>query len=82
MSIVTLGSQLANDISIKDDSVSRRHCLIVNYADDVWLYDLGSTLGTVIDGQRVEGRIYLRGRHEVTIGKVLLRIASNSDLLL
>jgi pSer/pThr/pTyr-binding forkhead associated (FHA) protein len=29
-------------------NVSRRHCAIVNYLDDVWLCDLGSTQGVFV----------------------------------
>jgi hypothetical protein len=81
-SIVTIGSLSANDIVLKDNSVSRRHCVIVNYSKDVWLYDLGSTVGTMIDGQRLVGRIFLDGVHQVVIGKVNIRIAASNDLLI
>lgn len=82
LAIVTIGSLNANNIVIKDGSVSRRHCAIVNYSGDVWLYDLGSTIGTVVDGQRVEGRMLLDGVHKVEVGRVHIRIASSSDMLL
>jgi pSer/pThr/pTyr-binding forkhead associated (FHA) protein len=79
---VTIGSLSANDIVIVNRSVSRRHCVIVNYPDDVWLYDLGSTVGTVVDGQRVVGHIPLDGVHNVEVGSVCIRIAAGNDLLL
>jgi serine/threonine protein kinase len=80
--ILTIGSMSANDIVLADKSVSRRHCVIVNYPDDVWLYDLGSTVGTVIDGQRLVGRMFLDGVHNLGVGRTNLRVASRSDLLL
>lgn len=80
-SIVTIGSLSVNDIALSDRSVSRRHCLIVNYPDEVWLYDLGSTVGTVIDGQRVVDRVLLDNVHEVVVGPVRIRVASRSDML-
>lgn len=80
--IVTIGSLSANDIALNDRSVSRRHCVIVNYPDDVWLYDLGSTVGTVIDGQRLVGQMLLDGVHKVEVGRVSIRIAASSDLLI
>lgn len=79
--IVTIGSLSANDIVLEDRSVSRRHCAIVNYPGDVWLYDLGSTVGTTVEGQPVAGQLYLDGVHEVTIGRAQIRIAARSDLL-
>jgi serine/threonine protein kinase len=81
-SIVTIGSLSATDITLNDRSVSRRHCVIVNYPDDVWLYDLGSTNGTVVDGQRLIGHMLLDGVHKVEVGRVCIRIAASSDLLI
>lgn len=81
-SIVTIGSFSTNDVVLRDRSVSRRHCVIVNYPDGVWLYDLSSTVGTVIDGQRLVGRVFLDGVHDVEIGRVRIRIAASSDLVI
>jgi serine/threonine protein kinase len=80
--IVTIGSLSANDIVLEGRSVSRRHCVIVNYPDDVWLYDLGSTIGTVVDGQRLVGRMLLDGVHDVAVGNMRIRIAARNDLLI
>ena len=63
------------------ETVSRRHCVLVNFPDDVWLYDLDSTVGTVVEGQRLVGRMLLDGVHDVMVGKVRLRIAASSGLL-
>ena len=79
--IVTIGSLSANDLVLRDRSVSRRHCVIVNFSDDVWLYDLGSTWGTVVAGTRLAGDVFLDGVHEVAVGNVQIRIAARSDLL-
>lgn len=79
--IVTIGSLRANDIALDSRSVSRRHCAIVNYPGEVWLYDLESTVGTEVDGQPLVGRVFLDGVHDVAIGGVQVRIAARSDLL-
>jgi hypothetical protein len=79
--IITGGSLEANDVVISDRRVSRRHWAIVNFPDDVWLYDLGSTGGTIVDGQSLVGRVLLDGVHAVTAGGVSMRIAARSDLL-
>jgi pSer/pThr/pTyr-binding forkhead associated (FHA) protein len=71
-----------NDIVLGDAAVSRRHCAIVNYSQDVWLYDLGSTVGTFVDGQRLTGRMFLQGVHEVMVGGVQIRVAAHRDLLI
>ena len=79
--IVTIGSLAANDIVLSDGSVSRRHCAMVNYRDDVWLYDLASSVGTVVDGQRLVGRMLLEGVHNVQVGRVCLRVDARKGIL-
>ena len=54
--LVSIGSWAKNNIALDDASVSRRHALIANFPNDVWLYDLGSTRGTRLDGAVVTGR--------------------------
>lgn len=80
--IVTIGSMKTNDIVLQERSVSRRHCVIVNCPRDVWLYDLGSTCGTFVDGQRVNGHTFLDGVHKVTLGRSQIGVAARSDLLI
>ncbi len=81
-SIYCIGRMDNNDLKTDALSVSRRHCAIVNMNEEVWLYDLDSTIGTFVDGQRVKGRAFLLGVHEVIVGDVPLRIASSRDLLI
>lgn len=80
--IVTIGSHRSNDLVVVDSSVSRRHCAIVNILDDVWIYDLESTVGTRVDTQPLKGRRFLDGVHGVEVGKVNLRISAKSGLLI
>ncbi len=80
--IVTIGWLGSNDVVFSNTGVSRRHCVIVNYPDDVWLYDLGSASGTVVDSHNVVGRVFLNGVHEVVVGPARFRIAANSELLI
>ncbi len=80
--IFSIGRQDSNDLRSQMRSVSRRHCAIVNLNQEVWLYDLESTMGTYVDGQPVKGRAFLLGVHDVIVGDLPLRIASSSDLLI
>jgi serine/threonine protein kinase len=80
--IFSIGCQVSNDLRSQLPSVSRRHCAIVNLNQEVWLYDLESTFGTYVDGQRVKGRAFLLGVHDVLVGDIPMRIASSSDLLI
>ncbi|MDB2318017.1 protein kinase [bacterium] len=79
--VLTIGSSKRNDLVINDRNVSRRHCVLVNCLDDVWLYDLDSTCGTKLDGEAVEGRVFLDGVHQMRIGSTEIRIISKDGLL-
>ena len=79
--IVTIGGLSSNHLSLEHRGVSRRHCVVVNRSDDVWLYDLDSTVGTLVDGEWLSGTMHLAGVHNVDVGGVRLRIAASSDLL-
>jgi serine/threonine protein kinase len=79
--IITIGRLENNRVHLPDTHVSRRHCAIVNYRDDVWIYDLGSTYGVFVDGNRVDRKAYLEGVHTVTLGQTELTLRSKRELL-
>jgi serine/threonine protein kinase len=71
-----------NNISVPGGtSISRRHCLIINYKDDVWLYDLDST-GTYLNDERVKGKIPLVGKNILRIGDIDYEITNDITKLL
>jgi len=78
---VSIGSWAKNDIALDDASVCRRHALIANFPNDVWLYDLGSTRGTRLGGDAVPGRAFLDGVHRVMVGRLEIEIDARADLL-
>ncbi len=78
--LVTIGRDEGNMVQLEGTSISRRHCVLVNYSGDVWLYDLGR-FGVTVDGSMVNRKMYLDGVHTLAIGSVSLRISSNADLL-
>jgi tetratricopeptide (TPR) repeat protein len=79
--IVSLGVLASNDITFRERSVSRRHAAVVNFVNDVWLYDLGSSGGTRLGEDLVCGRVFLDGVHQVRLGNAAIEIAARSDLL-
>ena len=79
--LVSIGSWAKNDIALDDASVSRRHALIVNLPNDVWLYDLGSTRGSRLDGNAAPGRAFLDGVHRVMVGRREIEVGAPADLL-
>ncbi len=50
---ISVGRRHGNDIQLNDLTVSGRHALITSLGDNVYVDDLGSTNGTLLNGSRV-----------------------------
>lgn len=71
-----------NDIQVSgSNAVSRRHCVIINTKDNVWLYDLEST-GTCINDEKVSNKAPLVGFNTISINKVYFTITTDKTKLL
>jgi serine/threonine protein kinase len=71
-----------NDVKVPGgNSISRRHCLIINQKDDIWLYDLGST-GTFLNGEKVLRKQPLPGKNILRIGQTQFELTSDKSKLL
>lgn len=58
------------DIATMDPETSRRHALLeIHHDGSVWLTDLQSTNGTLLEGRRIEGTVQLMDRQEFVCGK-------------
>jgi pSer/pThr/pTyr-binding forkhead associated (FHA) protein len=66
-----IGRSVQSDIQIRDMQVSRKHAEIVYEHGHYTLCDLGSALGTVVNGKRIQ-KIVLRGDDEIQIGNSVL----------
>ena len=78
--IMTLGRGAQAEISVEDDGISRRHCRILCSQGSYDLEDLGSTNGTYLDHERIEGRVSLREGARIEVGKTVLRFALQDEL--
>ena len=63
------------------NAVSRRHCIIINTKDNVWLYDLEST-GTEINDKIVTNKIPLIGYNKLKINDIYFTITTDKSKLL
>ena len=71
---ITIGRNgFSNQIELSGKNVSRRHCIILSFVNETWLYDLNST-GTFVDDAKVTGRMRLTHKHEVSIGNHVLTV--------
>ena len=64
----TIGRRADNDICLPDLAVSAEHAVVVTILADSFLEDLGSTNGTLVNGQAV-AKHFLRDRDQVVIGR-------------
>ena len=65
----TLGRSPENSIRLADTSVSGRHAQLVLVAENCYLKDLGSTNGTIVNGQPIT-ETQLRAGDRIRFGKV------------
>jgi pSer/pThr/pTyr-binding forkhead associated (FHA) protein len=59
--------------------VSRQHCLLRVTANEVFLHDLGSTNGTLVNGKRVIGERLLQSGDLLQIGVLVLELRVEAD---
>jgi len=65
---VTIGRQAECEFNLRCDDVSRRHAEVSAEAGAFVLRDLGSTNGTFVNGQPLEGECELSGGDRIEIG--------------
>ena len=70
---VQVGRSVDNDIRIQGPKVSRHHCRIETGPSGTFVHDLGSSNGTLVNGERVDQR-QIGPRDELQVGAALLRI--------
>ena len=71
-----------NDIEVSGSTaVSRRHCVIINTKDNVWLYDLDST-GTEINDELVVNKVPLIGHNTIKIKDIYFALTTDKTKLI
>lgn len=68
-----IGRDAAAEVSIPSDRVSRRHAQVLPAPGGYVLEDLGSSNGTLVNQERIQGRRPLRGGEYIQTGDCLLR---------
>jgi DNA-binding NtrC family response regulator len=71
---LTVGQSSRNDVVLRDERVSRRHCVIEVARDCVRVRDLNSTNGTMVNGLRVTSADLTTGG-TIGVGSVQMRVA-------
>jgi pSer/pThr/pTyr-binding forkhead associated (FHA) protein len=61
--------------------VSRRHCVIINTKDNIWLYDLDST-GTYLNDEKVTNKVPLIEFNKLVINGLYFTFTTDKSKLL
>ena len=77
---LVLGRRENSDLLLPDPHVSRAHAVIRKSAGAVWLEDLGSTGGTVVNGEQVTGSQALKHGDTVKFGSVETRFEDRTAM--
>ncbi|MEE9279745.1 MAG: FHA domain-containing protein [Myxococcota bacterium] len=73
-STTVIGRGSNADLVLNEATISRAHALIGYDGDRIFVQDLGSTNGTLVNGRKEE-RKYLDDSDELMMGRLVLRIA-------
>ncbi len=76
--VYPVGSDAENGIILPDPSVSWRHAVLSILDDGVFIEDLMSENGTIVNGRRIEGRCRLAPGQEVALGRYTLVLHDES----
>lgn len=74
-----VGRSSTCNLALDDALVSRRHATITNRGDSVWVEDMGSRNGVVVNGTRIPGPTKLGHLDRVTIGSHDIVLVEVSD---
>lgn len=75
---VVLGRDASCDHVLSDPRTSRRHAKLVRGARGWMIEDLGSSLGTYVDGERIEGLARLREGDTIRVGHTTLVFSADA----
>ncbi|HEX2506387.1 MAG TPA: FHA domain-containing protein [Gaiellaceae bacterium] len=72
---ITIGRADDNTLALDgDEYASGHHARVETHRDGVWVHDLGSTNGTLVNGERINGRTRLREGDTLQIGETEMRL--------
>ena len=66
--VTNLGRHINNTVIISDPHTSRYHARILFKEGVFWVVDLDSSVGTLVNGQLVEGEVMLHSGDTLTVG--------------
>ncbi len=67
-------------LCVGSSSVSRRHCALVRKDSKLWVKDLGSRNGTLVNGEKIDEKVELRSGDELGIGTLQLLVTISAGI--
>jgi diguanylate cyclase (GGDEF)-like protein len=77
---VTLGRDPSVELPLQDEGISRKHCRVVADEGRFFVEDLKSTNGTLLNGDRMDGRAPLNAGDRIYLGGCVVKF-TDSDAL-
>lgn len=74
-----IGRDVRCALRFNDSSVSRRHAQFIRAGDQVELEDVGSTNGTLLNGELIAGRVKVNDRDRIELGGYVLKLLVVDD---
>lgn len=74
--VATIGRRSNNTIVLSDQYVSGAHAKIMVQNNALVLEDLGSTNGTFLNGEKINGKVKLFAQDQITIGTSVFKVLS------
>ena len=71
---LTIGRSQDSDIALDDPQVSRRHAQVVRRGDEIFVEDLGSTNGTLVNGRRISAPHVLQPTETIAVGSSVFSV--------
>ena len=77
---IEIGRDEATDLALDDEQASRRHARVTAQGDLAIVEDLGSTNGTYVNGQPVEGPRAVRPGDKIRVGLTVIELRTAQDV--
>ncbi len=77
---LVIGRSSKADIQVDQESVSRHHVKVVAEGGAVTVEDLGSTNGTIVNDEPIEGRVQLRNGDLIKVGRTIFKFIAGGNI--
>ena len=77
---IEIGRDASSSFALQDDQMSRRHARVSAQGDLALVEDLGSTNGTYVNGQQIEGPRAVRPGDQIRVGLTVLELRTAQDV--